>query len=150
MHSSRMRTARLRIDRSARMWGGRSMSFPSWGGGGSGRSMNFASWGGGGGEGRWWEVNDLSFLGGGGGWEVDVQGEWPCPGGGKVDVQGGDVVLSGGGGCPGDGPVWGVDVPPPLDRTTLRPCDLSHYVTHACENITFTRFATRAVNIYSH
>ena len=95
----------------------------------------------------------------------------PVVGGGGV--QG--VLVSRGCWCPRGwcpGAVQGVDIsshpwsgPPPPTRTStplLWPCDVSHdafgvtppppywtqWVTHACENITFIRFATRVVNIY--
>ena len=109
------------------------------------------------------------YAGGGGGWRGS------CPGGGGVvvPVQGGGVGPCPGVGV-GMGvgwvvfPVWGVAVPVQWGWLTsdhhhiplpLWPCDLSHdafdvtptpppwteWVTHACENITFACFTTRAV-----
>ena len=72
MHSSRMRTTRLRIDSSAHMQGVR----------GGGRSMTFPSWG------WWWScLGGVVFLSGGG-------GGWSCPVGGEMVLSGGVDVPS--------------------------------------------------------
>ena len=116
MHSSRMRTARPRIDRGACMWGG--------------------------GRGGQWP-----FLPGG---EVTGQGgRWPRtpppPRPGQVTSLPGQVTSPP---EPGHHPHDHVTYPM-MHLVLTPPSSWTEWVTHACENMTFARFATRALRSHS-
>ena len=67
-----------------------------------------------------------------------------CLGKGGLDLAGGSALAGGGSEIGGDGGLpWQGDRPPPPP-----PPSWTEWVTHAWENITFARFAMRAVNIW--
>ena len=149
MHFSRMRPARLCIvpgEGGVVIWSrGRGCCPPGPWGGGVGEG-GVVIWSGGGGRG-------CCPPGLGGGRCCDlVQGGGRCcppgPGGKVLSTQEGREVLSTRGEVlwPGPGVEGGV-VQRPLVLQHLPPPRWTEWVTHTCENITFARFATRAVMI---
>ena len=147
MHSSRMRTAcTLTIVPVCVCGGGVVVDLWPWG-----RWLSFD-------PGRW-----LTSDPGGGGWPLtlgEVVDLWPWGGGGWPLTLG--VSLRGGGWPLTLGRRWLTFDPvssPGQDYLSLWPCDLSHDAfgitsppdldIDACENITFARFATRVVKIWT-